>query len=65
LIPPKVLFVELQVSCKVEVVEMVDACQALENGIGGFGATMEHVMDNVEKERTCAKQEKERKQETS
>jgi UDP-3-O-acyl-N-acetylglucosamine deacetylase len=60
LILPKILFVELQVSCEVEVVEMVDACQALEKGMGGFVATVEHVMKNVEKQRTCAKEVEER-----
>ncbi len=44
---------------------MMDACQALEKGMGGFGATVKHVMDKVEKERTCAMQVKKGQQKRS
>lgn len=43
-------------SYKVEVVGIINACQALEKGMGGFGATVEHMMDNIEEERAYAKQ---------
>lgn len=56
----KILFVELHMPHEGEVMEMVDTRQALKKRMKRFVATVEHIMNNIEKHRTCAKQVEQR-----